>query len=338
MGRKGRRRPNTADRDLYNPRPDRGRPISGKQKDSGNSEITEGRRVKICLQDIMASRFYSNMVWAGVLAVIAGLPCPDLGMAVGLSYADYQVFPHGYVDLDRTGPLAMTDYPLASIGRKMVFQTSYRSLYGLKELTDNRASLAVSRGCFTGGMAFATFGEPDYFHQTGLSGFLSYRPGRFSVGGSLIYSRLSFNDKYSYLSSITANMGAAYGQGNMAVFALTRSFNQPHYYPRSSAVMPEAEIGLSYKSHEGLNSQAKALFVRRQKPTAELSQSFRLNEYASISWVLVLLPARFGGGLHLEKGSFGFDYEISHHPVLGLTHTVMLAVFKTKKEGSVASK
>jgi len=264
------------------------------------------------------------------------LLCTDICPAIGLSYADNQVFPHGYVDLDRIGPLAMADYPFASVSRKIVFQTSYRSLYNLKELTDNRAGLAISRGRFNSGMAFASFGEPDYFHQIGLSGFASYRYRQYSVGGSLIYSRLSFNDKYDYLSAITANCGAAYVQRNFTVFAMMRSFNQPHYYNRSAAIMPEAEIGISFKSGEGLDSQAKALFVRHQKPTAELSQSFTLNEYAAINWALVLLPARFGGGLHLAKGRFEFDYKLSHHPVLGLTHTVMLTVFKMENEITTA--
>ncbi len=249
---------------------------------------------------------------------------PCLSLAVGLSYADEQIFPHGYVDLDRIGPLAMSDYPFASTGRKMVFQTSYRSLYGMKELTDNRAAFAITRNRLNGGVAISTFGEGNYFHQLGLAVFASYRRDSLSVGGSIIYSKLSFNDKYDYVSTITANFGVAYHRNNLTGYILMRSFNQPKYYTASAPVMPEAEIGVSYKSSEGLDSQAKALFVRHQKPTAELSQFFQLNEYARISWALVLLPARFGGGLHLEKGQFGFDYKISHHPVLGLTHMVML--------------
>lgn len=250
-------------------------------------------------------------------------------MATGLSYADNQVFPHGYVDFDRAGPLVMSDYPIASIGQKMVFQTSYRSLYGMKELTDNRAALAYSRSKFTGGVAFATFGEADYFHQLGLSASSSYRWSGLSVGGALIYNRFSFNNRYDNLSTVTANLGVGYNRKNITAFVVTRSFNQPRYHKRGRTIMPEVEIGVSYKSREGLDSQAKALFVRHQKPTAELSQSFRLNEFAHINWSLVLLPARFGGGLNLTKGHFGFDYKLSHHPVLGLTHIVMLTVFKT---------
>ena len=249
-------------------------------------------------------------------------------MAVGLSFADQQVFPHGYVDMDQIGPLAMSDYPFASTGRRIVFQTSYRSLYGLKELTDNRAALGITRGRTGGGMAVSTFGEAGYFHQLGLSVFASYRQDSLSVGGAVIYSKLSFNDKYDYLSSVTANAGLAYRRNNLYGYLLTRSFNQPKYYVASAPVMPEAEIGISYKSSEGLDSRVKTLFIRHQKPTAELSQSVRLNEYARLNWALVLLPARFGGGLQLEKGQFGFDYKLSHHPVLGLTHTVMLTWWK----------
>jgi hypothetical protein len=247
--------------------------------------------------------------------------------AAGLSYADNQVFPHGYINFEQAGPLVMPDYPFASTGKKMVFQTSYRSLYNMKELTDNRAAFAMTRGRYNGGIAFATFGEPDYFHQWGLSAFVSYQRNRFSFGGAIIYSRMSFSDKYDNVSSATANLGIAYSRDNIKAFALTRSFNQPKYYTGGPSIMPEAEIGASYKSRQGLDSQAKALFIRHQKPTAELSQSLRLSEYASINWALVLLPARFGGGLSLEKGRFVFDYKISHHPVLGATHTIILTIF-----------
>jgi hypothetical protein len=264
------------------------------------------------------------------ISALVLITIPGICTANGLSFADNQVFPHGYVDYDRIGPLAMADYPFASSGRKLVFQTSYRSLYGMKELTDSRAAVAITRDRYNAGIAIATFGEPDYFHQLGFSAFVSYRRDYFSLGGALIYSRLSFNDKYDPLSMITANLGASYRREKIAAFILTRSLNQPKYSDYSPAIMPEFEIGLSYKSGEGLDSQAKALFVRHQKPTAELSQSFRLGKYARINWALVLLPARFGGGLNLEKGHFAFDYKLSHHPVLGMTHTVMLTIFKPK--------
>jgi hypothetical protein len=259
-----------------------------------------------------------------LLAVITG---PESSSAMGLSYADNQVFPHGYVDFNVIDPLAMTDYPFASAGRRIVFQTSYRSLYNMKELTDNRMALAHKYRHFDLGLAFASFGEPDYFHQTGLSSFASYRRGQCSLGGALLYSRVAFSAKYDYLSVILFNLGGAYYYNDITVYAVTRSFNQPRYYPTDRTVVPEAEIGVSYKSREGLDSQVGALFVRFERPTAQLTQAFRLNEYARLNWALVLLPARFGGGLRLEKGHFVFDYKISHHPVLGLTHTVMLTVF-----------
>jgi hypothetical protein len=222
----------------------------------------------------------------------------------------------------------MPDYPFGSIGKKLVFETSYRSIYDIKELTDSRAAIAVTRNNFNFGGGIATFGDPGYFHQLGLSTFLSYRKSRLASGGSINYSRLSFNDRYGYLSVVTVNLGAAYIRDKLTIYGMTRSVNQPRYYAGSQPILPEAEFGISYKSVDGLDSQVKALFIRRRKPTAELSQSYRLSSYASLNWAMVLLPARFGAGLSLEKGNFGFDYKFSHHSILGPTHTVMLAVFK----------
>jgi hypothetical protein len=254
--------------------------------------------------------------------------CTGPGFAAGLSFADNQVFPHGYVDFGRSGPLALTDYPYAAVGSTISFQTSYRSLYNMKELTDSRAALAYSRRGWTTGFGAATFGKPDYFHQMGLAAFGSYRFRHVAGGVSITYHRLSFNREYDALSLTTITVGAAYVRGRATVYAVSRAVNQPRYHDGGQAVMPEVEAGMSYKSGEGLDSQVKALFVRRQKPTAEISQAFRLSDFARISWALVLLPARFGGGICLEKGHVAFEYKISHHPVLGATHTVLLLVSK----------
>lgn len=265
--------------------------------------------------------------WATVgllVIVLAG----DAFAASGLSYADNQVFSHGYIDFDRAGPLVIPEYPFAGIGRSLVFETSYRSLYDMRELTDNRAGVAVEYKRYTFGIGMASFGKTDYFHQTGLAAAISYRYDRIRGGVSIIYDRIGFNDRYDAVDKTTLNCGVSYSHENLSIFALTRSINQPRYYENGRPAPPEAELGISYKSKEGLDSQVKTLFARYRKPTAELSQSFRLAEFASINWALVLLPARFGAGIDLIKGAFGFQYKISHHPVLGLTHTVGLEVFR----------
>ena len=263
----------------------------------------------------------------GIVTVAAVIGLSRMAAAAGLSYADNQVFPHGYVDYDRAGPLTLADYPFALVGRKIVFQTSYRSLYGIKYLTYNRAASALTRRGAVVGIGAATFGESGYFHQVGLSSFAGYGVGKVRLGGSLSYSRLSFSDDYGYVSAFTTNLGASYTHRQYLVYSVLRSINQPRYYDGDGPLPPEAEIGLSFRSPEGLASQARALFIRYQKPTAQLAQSLRLAEYAQLNWALVLSPVRFGVGLALEKGHFGFEYRFSHHPVLGPTHTINLAAY-----------
>ncbi len=260
-------------------------------------------------------------------ALIIGIVISSFCVAArgqGLSYADNQVFSHGYVDLDAAGPLAGPAYPFAGSAGRLMFETSYRSMYRMKELTDSRAGITYTRGRYQFGAAAATFGKPDYFHQLGLAGFVTYRLDRMALGGSAIYSRLSFNDTYDALDALAFNLGAAYRHDRTTVFAVARALNQPRFARHDEPVPPELEIGLSYKTDEGLDSQVRALFIRHRKPTAQLSQAFRLTDYFAISWALVLRPARLGAGLHLEKGAFGLVYRLSHHPVLGMTHTVNL--------------
>lgn len=248
--------------------------------------------------------------------------------ATGLSFGDNQVFPHGYVDFTQAGPLAMTDYPFADIGHKMVFQTSYRQLYNIKELTDNRAAAAMRRGDFIFGLGFSSFGTPDYFHQIGLAMFGNYTKGYFRAGMSMVYSRVSFGEKYGYLSVSVGNIGLSYARDQYLGYVVARTINQPRYYPGDEPLPAEVELGVSYKSKEGLDSQGKLLFVKYQKPTAELTQAITLTEYAALNWALVLQPVRFGAGLTLSKGHFIFDYKFSHHPVLGPTHMISISLMR----------
>ncbi|NMC45142.1 MAG: hypothetical protein GYA46_14575 [candidate division Zixibacteria bacterium] len=248
--------------------------------------------------------------------------------ATGLSFGDNQVFPHGYVDFANAGPLAMADYPFADIGHKMVFQTSYRQLYNIKELTDNRGAAAMRRGDFIFGLGFSSFGTPDYFHQIGLAAFGNYTKGYFRAGMSAVYSRVSFGEKYGYLSASAGNIGLSYARDQYLGYVVARTINQPRYYDGDSPLPPEVEFGVSYRSKEGLDSQGKLLFVKYQKPTAELTQAITLTEYAVLNWALVLQPVRFGAGLTLSKGHFIFDYKFSHHPVLGPTHMISISLMR----------
>jgi len=258
-------------------------------------------------------------------AMLAGL-CGSL-YGIGLSYADRQVFSHGYIDFNNAGPLTLADYPFASPAKQFTFQTSMRQLYNIRELTDNRAAFAYRKRGYIGGLALASFGTPDYFHQTGLAASFSLQRKTYAIGASIVYDRLSFNDYYGYLSAFAGNVGFSVRYSRAFMYAVTRVINQPAYYEGGTPEPPQAEFGLSLVSKDGLDSQFKALFVRYKKPTAEISQSFELASYARLNWALVLLPARFGLGLDLERGRFGFGYHFSHHPVLGATHAVILTVY-----------
>ena len=67
-----------------------------------------------------------TVIGTATVAVFIGLS--PMARAAGLSYADNQVFPHGYVDYDRAGPLTLSDYPFALVGRKIVFQRPFGAL------------------------------------------------------------------------------------------------------------------------------------------------------------------------------------------------------------------
>lgn len=256
---------------------------------------------------------------------------PTFSMSAGMSYSDNQVFSHAYVDFKNAGPLHFVDYPFSRNGKKLVFQTSYRQLYEIRELTDNRAALVLSTGSLNFGAAAAIFGKSDYFHHTGISIFSNYNRPPFTFGLSGGYSNLSFNDRYRDISWSCVNSGISYSRNEWHLFIVGRNLNQPAYYSGGNKFPTQLEIGFSYSSQNGLNNQIKTLFIHYQKPTAELSQSFILTDYASIDWSLVLRPVRFGAGVVLKKSCFEFDYSFSHHPILGGTHTISISVYTPDK-------
>ncbi len=248
--------------------------------------------------------------------------------AAGLSYGDNQVFPHGYIDYDRAGPLVLPAYPFGMTGRDLVFQTSYRQLYEIRELTDSRVALAVSRHRFGFGAAAALFGKPDYFQQLGLSVFARYAFDNASMGATLVRQRIAFNELYEAIGFTSANIGISYKVKTVRFFIVGVSVNQPAYHNGSERLPAEAVLGLSYKSDSGLDNQFKVRFRQQSQPSGELTQSLALSSYASLNWALVLRPVRFGMGVNLCQRNFGFEYKFSHHPVLGWTHQISLEVFK----------
>lgn len=261
------------------------------------------------------------------LSILFLLLLPCSAMPIGLSYGDGQIFPDGYVDFQQSGPLYMTAYPFAQLGVKSSLQTSYRQLYSIRELTDNKVAVMMRLGRVSFGLGLSSFGEPDYFHQLGLSGFGSFRIKSLSVGGSLLYHRISFDERFADVSLVAANIGASYSYDRILAYVVGRSINQPRFYDSSDPINPEGEIGLSLRSGDGLDSQIKAIFIKYHQPSAEILQSFELSKLASINWSLVLKPIRFGAGFALTHNQFGFEYKFSHHPVLGGTHTVSLLLF-----------
>ncbi|MCK5125050.1 MAG: hypothetical protein KAR42_02235 [candidate division Zixibacteria bacterium] len=247
--------------------------------------------------------------------------------ASGLSYADNQIFSSGYVDFRDAGALSVSMYPFAISKKKLSFQTSHRSLYGLKELTDNQFAVTTHLRDFTIGAGGAVFGKSDYFQQMGLSLFGNHSIKGLVFGFAIIYNRLSFNASYNDISYTACNLGLSKTYNNFLLFGTARNINRPKYYNSSDKLPLEAECGISYLSKSSLDSQISVLLREHEKPTAMTTQSFKLDKRIQLNWTLVLYPIRFGGGLDLETSHLGFNYKVSHHPVLGMTHTVLLSVF-----------
>lgn len=248
------------------------------------------------------------------------------GYSAGLSIADNQVFPHGYLDFDHAGALSLCDYPFATMGGRFSLQTSYRSLYGMRDLNDARIGASFKRKGLTFSTSAAIFGRGEYFQQIGLGISAGYRYRFLSFGASSLYSRVSFNDSYSALDCFSANTGIGLHFRNMIVYGVTRTINQPRYTTNSGRFPITAEIGISYKTGEYLESQAKAQFDKYHKPTAQILQAVRLAKYAGVSYGLILSPVRVTAGVKLEKNHLGFEYQFSHHPVLGMTHNLLFSV------------
>ena len=262
------------------------------------------------------------------IALIIGMLSNAIAMAAsGWSYADNQVFSEGYIDLDNMGALSLTQYPVGSPGREMIFETSYARLYNLSELTDSRAAGAVTIGPLVLGSGFSFFGDSDYFGQWGISLFGLYRFRDIQLGTSIACDRISFGGGYESLSKTTINGGLSWRHKQIRIFGTVRNINEPRYYTGGVREPLESEMGVSFKSSGLLDNQARLLFIKYRKPSALLAQGIWLADYLQVNWSFVLRPARLGVGLKIMQKHFGFGYTFSHHPVLGETHRVSLMVF-----------
>ncbi len=267
------------------------------------------------------------MIRAVCALFVIGLICYSYSFAAGFSCSDNQVFSQGYVKFRNAGPLALTAYPFALSGQNVSIQTSYKSLYGLKELTENQIGITLQKKAIVIGGAFSSFGKLEYFHQYAGSLFSGMRFKAFRFGVSAIYSRLSFSENYSTLTHLAWHGGGSITKDDITVFAIGRNLNQPVLYDGGERLRSEVEIGLLYLSRSFLDSQIRFLFVRGESPTGAISQSVPIEKSIRVFWTLVLSPVRFGGGIEIYQSPVSFDYRITHHPVLGETHTVLLTVF-----------
>lgn len=253
---------------------------------------------------------------------------PAAGHAAGLSAGDSQPFAGGFINIRKTGPIALASYPCAELAADMAGETSYRSLYGLKELTENRAGAAFCMKPLIFGVVFSSFGQAGYYHQSSGAVSLSAKMASFRFGMAVLHKRISFSESYAAVSLVSLTAGVSYTRRNISVYGVTRNMNQPSYTSGSRSQRPEAEFGFLYQSSNGLANLIQALFVRQNKPTAAIGQMFPLADIVDIHWLLVLSPVRFGGGLRITKDPLIITYRYSHHPVLGATHTISLTIFR----------
>lgn len=253
--------------------------------------------------------------------------CGQLSLA-GISFGEAIPFSDGFVNYRSAQPLNLVGNPCVDIKSPIAMQTSYRSLYGLKELTENRAGASIRVKSLLFGIYFSSFGQSGYCQESNIGFSVSARISSIRFGASVLFRRVSFSEFYQPVSLVTGAIGLLYSAGPIFLYSVSRNLNQPSFTEDSPRLKPEAECGASYISETGLDSQVKVLFLRHQRPTATIGQSYPIHQALDVNWQLVLSPVRLDAGMSLEKNHVKFGYRFSHHPILGSIHTVSISIFR----------
>lgn len=219
--------------------------------------------------------------------------------------------------------------------KQFVIESVASRKYGLGDLDQVSILTAYRFKKVTAAIGFSRFGTPYYYTEKNIRGALSYHKN--SLTASLIGSGrlVEIGENFGKLNAISLGFGLSYHKDNFYLGLSFDELNRPKMANEVEGENTKVKIYGEIDSDKKHSVTGSVVFEKYEKPLLSLGQFISLSDKNGLFWGLSLNPLKYGGGFEIEFKKVSIVYGVSHHPVLGFSHTVSLsylADFKAKTD------
>jgi hypothetical protein len=216
--------------------------------------------------------------------------------------------------------------------KQFVIESVANNKYGLADLDQVSILAAYRFKNFTTAFGFSSFGTPDYYTEKNIRAVLSYHKN--AIATFLITSGrlIEIGGKYGDLRAASVGLGVSYFKDNYYFGLSVDDINKPKI--ANNVDGENVKLNLFAEIEGGGKHSVTGRFIleKYEKPLLSFGQFINLTEKNGLFWGLSFNPLKYGGGFEVEYKKVSFVYGVSHHPVLGFSHTVSLSFLVGRKE------
>lgn len=244
-----------------------------------------------------------------------------------------QVGMAGTILISKPSAYGLLNCPTDNLHQKQfVIESVARRKYGLADL-DEVAILAAYRfKNITAAFGFSRMGTPDYYTEKKIRSALSYHKN--SITATLITSGrlIEIGGIEGHFSGASVGLGVSYHEDNYYLGLTIDEINKPTMSENLTGENIKLKL---YGEIDGSGKHSvtgRLVFEKYEKPQLSLGQFINLSRTNGLFWGLGLNPLKYGGGVEVEYKKISIIYGVTHHPVLGFSHTVSLSYLVGRKD------
>jgi len=217
---------------------------------------------------------------------------------------------------------------------QFVIESSANRKYGLADLDQISFLTAYRFKKFTAAFGFSQFGTPDYYTEKIIKTVFSYHVN--SITPMLITSGrlIEIGDVFGKLRAASIGIGVSYHEDNYYFGLTLDDINNPKIAKNVEGESIKLNIFAEISGGEKHSVTGRLILEKYEKPFLSLGQFIHLTKTNGLFWGMSLNPLKYGGGFEIVYKKFSVDYGVSHHPVLGFSHSISLSYIFGHKEKS----
>ena len=228
----------------------------------------------------------------------------------------------GCVNLHKPSSLDLYINPALRISGKIGVDLSLSRLYNMSDFQLASGAATIDRKTFslTVGSTQLT-GSDYYWERSYLLAASVGLPYCLRVGASANYLRVEYTGGYNSLGMTALNLGVGWHKcETVAVGAVARNVNRPHYKSSSQSLPLVGEISVSYAFSDAFSFFLTQHLEEKVRDRFFIGQEVNVAKEFSLHFGLATEPTEISGGFSLGVGSLIFDYGFRDNVYLGGTH------------------